>query len=180
MSLFNMLEGHFKDGPFVDAFAGTGSFGLEAVSRGAERVVLIEKEKEAADRLKRNIETLDAGGRALLVRADALGPAALAAAGGGAGGDPPHVVFFDPPFPLMVDPSRRARVYEQFRRFIALLDPSGFGIIRTPWPFDDYEDDPRDPERRVRVEVPLEIEGARGPETHVYGSSALHWYMRTQ
>jgi 16S rRNA (guanine(966)-N(2))-methyltransferase RsmD len=173
VALFNMLEGHYEDGAFVDVFAGTGSFGLEAISRGAERCVFIERDREVGAMLARNIEMLGAGDRATLIRADALGPAALASAP-----RPSHVVFFDPPYPMMTDAAKRGRVFEQFRRFVEVLDPAGFAIIRTPWPFVDHEEDPGDPERLVRVDVSLELEGVRGPETHAYGSTALHWYMR--
>ncbi len=176
VALFNMLEGHWKDGVFVDVFAGTGSFGLEAVSRGVERVVLIERDKDAAARLRRNIEALAVEDRAALVRADGLGPAALAAAT--SAGTRVHVVFLDPPYAMMEDPATRGRVFEQFRRFVELLDPTGFGIIRTPWPLVDHEPDPRDPEHNVKIPVSLELQGLRGPETHAYGSTALHWYMR--
>lgn len=173
VALFNMLEGHYRDGAFVDLFAGTGSFGLEAVSRGTERCVLIERDRKVAAILERNIEALGAEDRAVLVRADALGPAAIASAP-----HPSHVVFFDPPYAMMVDPDARGRVLDQFRRFVEVLDPAGFAIIRTPWPLADHEPDPRDPEQIVKIPVSLALEGARGPETHVYGSTALHWYMR--
>ena len=173
VALFNMLEGHFQDGAFVDVFAGTGSFGLEAISRGAERCVFIERDRAMGTILARNIESLRAGDRATVVKADALGPAALSSAP-----RPCHVVFFDPPYPMMENAGKRGRVFEQFRRFVELLDPAGFAIIRTPWPFVDREEDPENPDLIVRTEVSLELEGVRGPETHSYGSTALHWYMR--
>lgn len=173
VALFNMLEGHYEDGAFVDVFAGTGSFGLEAISRGAERCVFVEQDRAMAAILERNIAALGVEDRATLVKADALGPAAIASAP-----RPSHVVFFDPPYPMMTDPAKRERVFDQFRRFVEVLDPAGFAIIRTPWPFVDHEEDPENPEHTLRIDVALELEGALGPETHAYGSTALHWYMR--
>lgn len=173
VALFNMLEGHFADGPFVDVFAGTGAFGLEAISRGTTHCTFIERDRDVASLLERNIAALGVEDRATLIRADALGPAAIAAPP-----RPVHVAFFDPPYPLMTDPASRTRVFRQLRDFIEILDPTGFAIIRSPWPFVDVTPDPDHPDRNLRTPVDLRLEGVRGPETHAYGSTALHWYMR--
>lgn len=54
--LYNMLQFELeKEAIVLDCFAGTGSLGLEALSRGAREVVFIEKKGEARDVLKRNI-----------------------------------------------------------------------------------------------------------------------------
>ena len=47
----------------LDLFSGTGSFGLECVSRGAAEVVFIEKEKKAIKILERNIKKLNVEGK---------------------------------------------------------------------------------------------------------------------
>ena len=47
-SLFNMLQGQLEDGAALDLFAGSGALGLEAVSRGANRAVLVDQSREAA------------------------------------------------------------------------------------------------------------------------------------
>jgi len=54
-SIFNILGGQWEGIRVLDLFAGTGSLGLEAVSRGAEDVVFIEKSGPALDLLKKNI-----------------------------------------------------------------------------------------------------------------------------
>ncbi len=171
-ALFNMLTGHFQGHLFVDAFAGTGSFGLEALSRGADHCVFIERDRQIAQLLRRNIESLTLSDRATLLQGDALGPAAFAACSGS-----PHVVFFDPPYPLVNDPRSRSLIFDQFQRFIDELDPTGFAIIRTPHPFLEPRDGSLTPPPRPTT-VDLSFD-AQGPESHAYGSTVLHWFMRT-
>ncbi len=174
VALFNMLQGHFEGQAFLDVFAGSGSFGLEALSRGAASCVFVERDREAAAVLKQNIETLGVWERSRVVVSDALGPAALAACP-----RPVHVVFFDPPYPMMADPEQRARVLHQFTRCIELLDDDGFAIVRTPWPFADHL--PPDAHGNCeKVAIEMGLAGAVGPEVHHYGSTALHWYARAR
>jgi 16S rRNA (guanine966-N2)-methyltransferase len=80
----------FADKPVLDAFAGTGAFGLEALSRGASAAVFIESEREALAALRRNVGALGEADRAHIVAGDATRPprAALACA----------VAFLDPPY----------------------------------------------------------------------------------
>ena len=163
-SVFQLLRGHCEGAAVCDVFAGTGSVGLEAVSRGASECVLIERRREVAETLRGNIETLGAGDRCRVVVADALGPAALAACPA-----PAHLIFVDPPYPMMQDPRQRRRVMDQFARFVARLDDTGFAVLRTPWPYT---------EEGTRETVPLDVPGARGPETHVYRHTAVHLYMK--
>jgi 16S rRNA G966 N2-methylase RsmD len=130
-SVFNLLRGHFENASVLDTFSGTGSIGLEAVSRGASRVVLVERDRRAADLLERNIEMLGCGDEAELLRADALGPATLARCP-----KPVDLIFMDPPYPLVLDPDGWARVRRQLSRLISLnLSEKGFAVLRTPWPF---------------------------------------------
>jgi 16S rRNA (guanine966-N2)-methyltransferase len=90
-TLFNWLAPHIQGARCLDAYAGTGALGLEALSRGAASVVFVEKSPVAAKQLRRNIDVLDAQG-ATVLQQDALGYLR-----GGAGG-PFDVVFLDPPF----------------------------------------------------------------------------------
>jgi 16S rRNA (guanine966-N2)-methyltransferase len=56
----------------LDLFAGSGALGLEALSRGAEHAVFVEQSSAAIRVLWSNVEALGAGGRARVVRGDAL------------------------------------------------------------------------------------------------------------
>ncbi|HEY8667483.1 MAG TPA: 16S rRNA (guanine(966)-N(2))-methyltransferase RsmD [Tepidisphaeraceae bacterium] len=57
-SVFDILTPLLEDAIVYDCFAGTGSMGLECLSRGAKRVTFFESERTAAARLKSNISTL--------------------------------------------------------------------------------------------------------------------------
>ncbi len=124
-----MLRGNCEGAKVLDCFAGTGAIGLEALSLGAEQVVFVERDRKAAEMLRRNIESLGVEEETELVEADALGPAALARCP-----RPVDLVFFDPPYPLMLDPERCGHVLRQFGRFVDLLSDTGFAVLRTPWP----------------------------------------------
>ena len=56
----------------VDAFAGSGALGIEALSRGAAHCTFIERDREALEILRANIETLGLTDRSTVIRGDAL------------------------------------------------------------------------------------------------------------
>lgn len=66
-SLFDVLGDSVRDTVFIDCYAGSGSIGLEALSRGAARVYLIEESKAAQQLISRNLETLGLPLHAILV-----------------------------------------------------------------------------------------------------------------
>jgi 16S rRNA (guanine(966)-N(2))-methyltransferase RsmD len=81
-------------GPFLDLFAGAGTVGIEALSRGAPSAVFVEQEARALRALRENLERLDLLARARVVRDDAARAVdALAARGSRFA-----VVFLDPPY----------------------------------------------------------------------------------
>ena len=55
-SLFNIIQNKIQNSVFLDLFSGSGAIGLEAISRGAEKVILCDKSKEACMIIKKNIE----------------------------------------------------------------------------------------------------------------------------
>lgn len=57
-SMFSIIQNHIPDSVVVDVFAGTGSLGLEAASRGAKEVYLVDKSNTTFPILKKNIENL--------------------------------------------------------------------------------------------------------------------------
>lgn len=54
-ALFNILSSDISGASFLDLYAGTGSMGIEAMSRGAERVVFVEKDKKNALLIRKNL-----------------------------------------------------------------------------------------------------------------------------
>ncbi|WP_431220959.1 16S rRNA (guanine(966)-N(2))-methyltransferase RsmD [Leifsonia xyli] len=85
----------------LDLYAGSGALGLEAASRGAASVVLVEKSAAAAQVCRRNAAALVSAARAALTAVPAIDVRASAVQGylGGAAG-PFDVVFIDPPYDL--------------------------------------------------------------------------------
>lgn len=55
-SLFNIIQNEIPESIFLDLFAGSGAIGLEAASRGAKKVILCEKSKDAGAIVRKNIE----------------------------------------------------------------------------------------------------------------------------
>ena len=57
-ALFNVLAPSIEGAVFVDAYAGSGAVGIEAVSRGASRVILIERSPQALTVIRENLQAL--------------------------------------------------------------------------------------------------------------------------
>lgn len=89
-TIFNWLAPHIRGTRCLDLFAGSGGLGLEALSRYAEQVTLIEMDKGAADQIKKNLTALGSS-QGQVIQSDAVswlqGPAT-----------PFDLVFLDPPF----------------------------------------------------------------------------------
>ncbi|MDX2175457.1 MAG: 16S rRNA (guanine(966)-N(2))-methyltransferase RsmD [Candidatus Sumerlaeia bacterium] len=67
-SLFNILAPRLSGAVVLDAFAGSGAVGLEAVSRGAAHAVLVDSGADAAETIRRNIAKLRFEDRAAVLR----------------------------------------------------------------------------------------------------------------
>ena len=95
-ALFSSPEsefGSFHGLAVLDLYAGSGAIGLEALSRGAERAVLVESDRRAAEVIAANIKVVGLPGAKLLTR-----PVEKVAAGEGLG--PFDLVYADPPYKL--------------------------------------------------------------------------------
>lgn len=90
-TLFNWLQPHLNGARCADLFAGTGALGIEAASRGAGRVVLVEKQPVAVRSLRANSESLGSA-RIEVVAGDGIEWLEEQAAGS------LDIVFIDPPF----------------------------------------------------------------------------------
>jgi len=90
-TLFNWLGQRLDGQRCLDLFAGSGALGIEAASRGAAEVVLVEHDARVAAALRASVALLDAAARVRVEQADAL--AFLARAGAGY-----DLIFLDPPF----------------------------------------------------------------------------------
>ncbi|PKL95801.1 MAG: 16S rRNA (guanine(966)-N(2))-methyltransferase RsmD [Gammaproteobacteria bacterium HGW-Gammaproteobacteria-8] len=90
-TLFNWLQHRIHGARCLDLFAGTGALGLEAVSRGAARVTLVERDRSLCDALRQIRAGWPGGERLELVQADVRHWLETAAG-------PFDLVFLDPPF----------------------------------------------------------------------------------
>ncbi|OAT81833.1 16S rRNA (guanine(966)-N(2))-methyltransferase RsmD [Desulfotomaculum copahuensis] len=92
-ALFNILAARVPGSSFLDLFAGTGNVGIEALSRGAERAVFVEKDGRAVRAIEENLAATGLEGRAQVLKRDM--PAALAEM---AGRNCFDLIFVDPPY----------------------------------------------------------------------------------
>ena len=117
-TLFNWLGQDLSGWHCLDAFAGTGALGLEAASRGAARVLLVEQDPELVTRLRKLKEQLSAD-TVEVRRGDAM---AVLAEMAGAGLD---LVMLDPPFEAGLSGSALAAA-------VPALAPGGLLYLETP------------------------------------------------
>ncbi len=123
-ALFNILRGRIEGLDFLDLYAGSGAVGLEAVSRGCSRAVLIENHPVAFRALESNCKVLLSKGAESesleWQRRDAGEFCRVAASQGRSF----RVVFADPPF--------SSEFSGLWPSISALLDPAGIGVVQFP------------------------------------------------
>jgi 16S rRNA (guanine966-N2)-methyltransferase len=71
-ALFNIIGRDIMDSVFLDLFAGTGSVGIEALSRGAKQAYFVEIERKAIQTIQDNLTVTKLGDKATIRRADAF------------------------------------------------------------------------------------------------------------
>jgi 16S rRNA (guanine966-N2)-methyltransferase len=145
----NALYGH----RFLDLYAGSGAIGLEAASRGAAHVMLVESDSKAARVIRENVALLGAARVATI----SAGKVATTLAGGPIG-EPYEVVFADPPYAVVEE--------EITSMLVALVDhgwlaPGAIVVI----------------ERSKRSPEPSWVEGITLDRSRRYGETVL-WYGR--
>ena len=112
--LFERLGGELAGERVADVFAGTGTIGLEALSRGASTVVFFERDRKAAALLDDNLKMLDCKSDAYCWRTDvcrtSFRPKGLDRM------YPYDLVFFDPPYKIVADVSEGRPLFKAIRR----------------------------------------------------------------
>lgn len=88
-ALFNVLAPRIAGATFLDAYAGSGAVGIEALSRGAAHAILIEKHFAAVRVIRENLAALGIEDRATVVQSAAVPALARFQ---------PDIVFLDPPY----------------------------------------------------------------------------------
>lgn len=135
----------------LDLFAGTGALGIEALSRGAETAVFVERDANAARVLEANLTALGLSGESAQVRRQD----ALAALGDASARKEKYdLVFIDPPYgraqptPSASGPPSAERWGEQLSEMLpSLLSPGARVVVES--------------DRRAPLELELELERSR-------------------
>src|SRR4051812_21719593 len=117
-TLFNWLGQDLSGWRCVDAFAGTGALGLEAASRGAAEVLLVEAEGALVEQLRAVVKRLDAA-KVTVQRGDALTVLPSLPAGS------LDLVFLDPPFDAQIFDKALAAA-------LPPLAPEGYIYLEAP------------------------------------------------
>lgn len=119
-SLFNMLQYYIYGSSFLDLFSGSGAVSIEAISRGASLVTLVEKSRESIKTINANLNLLaDEKSKAELINSDVINYLQISKAKF-------DIIFADPPYD-----------YEKTNQIIEListrklLEDDGIMIIET-------------------------------------------------
>jgi len=163
-SLFNRLtslgllqpDGDNEAWSVVDVFSGTGSLGLEALSRGAASCTFVDQDRTAIGRLQENIDALGLDDRSQVVQGSALAGYWSASLRPGS----VQIAFYDPPYVMMEEDGQREKVLAMVEQSRPIMEEGGVAVVRTP----------------VAV-VCEEIPGYDGPATVDYGGMRLHFYQ---
>ena len=116
---FNLI-GPVDGASVLDLFAGSGAMGLEALSRGAERAVFVESDRDAVRAIEANLDKL--GLRAAVTRSDAVRALAQEATAGRRY----DLVLVDPPYRMLADLMPRLQ-----RHLAAVLAPDGLVVVES-------------------------------------------------
>ena len=130
-TLFDLLGTRIRGATVLDLFAGTGALGFEAVSRGAERAVFVERHFPTADAIRRSAKDLGIEGRTDVRPGDALLwskrmpdlPASAA-----------WVAFISPPWSFFVD--RTAELMDLVHAVMAAAPAGSTVVVESDHTFD--------------------------------------------
>lgn len=154
-SLFATLQPWLEGAFVLDLFAGSGSLGLEALSRGARRVRFVERGAQASHCLAANVAELGLDDAVELVRGDALAPATW-------GERAPDIVFLDSPYPLLDELRARRAIFAALEELVRQrLAREGVLVFHAPH----------------RIVQPGEFATDLVVRERVYGSNSL-WYVQ--
>jgi 16S rRNA (guanine966-N2)-methyltransferase len=132
-AVFNLVGPAVRNKLVIDLFSGTGAMGLEALSRGADRAILIERRVPATKLIQRNVQALGLDAEVSIVNADAFWWAAQHSPPD----DPPWLVFFCPPYEFFV--SRRTDMLQLVGHFAHRAPGGSLFVVEADQRFDPRE-----------------------------------------
>lgn len=151
-ALFATLPVDISRAKVLDLFAGSGALAIEALSRGAERALLVEQDNVAARTIETNLERTGLSGKAEIIRAD-FRSALRKLKRRGEGFD---LVFIDPPYQSDLI-EEAARVLAKYR----VVSCQATIVV----------------EHFKKMEPPTSISGIPHRSTRFYGQTALSYYQ---
>lgn len=156
-AVFNALQGEVEDSAFVEVFAGSGTIGIEALSRGAKFVHFLEKDKNSYKCIQNNLDALDVENarthnvdsfeyfRDLLNALEKFDK---------------RIFYFDPPFSIR---ENMENIYEDCFSLIAGIRPKPLDIVVI--------------EYMSGYEVPQTINSFTLQKTKKFGKSSVAYYV---
>lgn len=154
-ALYNILRDHVSGCRFLDLFAGSGSIGIEALSRGANMAVFVEANYRHAAIIKENLKTCGLESGARLIAAKVAEGLFLLAQEGQAF----DIIFLDPPYLKSLEAVTLADIMRYH-----LLKPGGMVVV----------------ESSKRDHLPQSVDGLRLLRTEKYGDTLLSFYVENE
>ncbi|MFY9399051.1 MAG: 16S rRNA (guanine(966)-N(2))-methyltransferase RsmD [Desulfomonilia bacterium] len=134
-AVFSTLPLDFKDTEVLDLFSGCGTLGIEAISRGAAMVTFVDSSPQSIQAVQKNIESLDAGEHARIIRSDASSFVRRCE-------QTFDVIFMDPPYDKGLASQLSPQVYKLLKNGgVLVIEHSPRELIPvTPWKARSYGD----------------------------------------
>jgi 16S rRNA (guanine966-N2)-methyltransferase len=163
-SLFNILAPRLEGARVLDLFAGTGSLGLETLSRGAAHALFVDSDRWCAEAIRKSLEKLRAADRGKVLCGDVFRAAWSTAVGAPPAPRPAFdLVFIDPPYAFYTIPPHADRMAALAEEVLARdLAPDGRVIL----------------EHRKREGLLREPAGGRLADRREYGQTVLSFYAK--
>lgn len=151
-ALFSIWQFQIADAFFLDLFAGSGSMGIEALSRGAKRAVFVEQDRRATEVIRKNLETCKLTEGAVVCQDDVFRRISVLKSNR----ELFDIIYLDPPF------TNDGIFYPVLEAVTGagILKEDGVIAIRT----------------KKEKEMPETINGFGCFKKKVYGQSAIHFY----
>jgi len=134
-SLFNILSGVIPGSSILDMYAGTGSIGIEALSRGATSCIFIENDRSAIEVIKKNLEATKLQNKAQVVLYDVFDVIPYLEKNN----VKVDIVFVTPPYPLVEKSSYRDKLLILFSLLYSKQIVQQEGIIMLQHRKTDFE-----------------------------------------